>query len=145
VNFADGSCSTLCGVAGLFRSNPMTGNIERGQSLRPRAIAEGVQRPYDSDLLIPAIDTHCALLGRVPRLVAADAAFYSARNGCCEGEGRKASVFPIARPKAPSANVSRKSVGSVTARRGAPDARGASVSSNGGTASAVAATRDLPE
>ena len=38
------------------------------------------QRPYDSDLMIPAIDTHCALLGRVPRLVAADAAFYSARN-----------------------------------------------------------------
>jgi transposase, IS5 family len=38
------------------------------------------QRPYDSDLLIPAIDTHQALLGRVPRLVAADAAFYSARN-----------------------------------------------------------------
>jgi IS5 family transposase len=29
------------------------------------------QRPYDSDLLIPAIDAHCALLGRVPRLVAA--------------------------------------------------------------------------
>jgi IS5 family transposase len=38
------------------------------------------QRPYDSDLLIPAIDRHQALLGRVPRLVAADAAFYSARN-----------------------------------------------------------------
>jgi transposase, IS5 family len=38
------------------------------------------QRPYDSDLMIPAIDTHCVLLGRVPRLVAADAAFYSARN-----------------------------------------------------------------
>ena len=37
------------------------------------------QRPYDSDLLIPAIDTHCALLG-VLHLVAADAAFYSARN-----------------------------------------------------------------
>jgi IS5 family transposase len=31
------------------------------------------ERPYDSDLLIPAIDTHQALLGRVPRLVAADA------------------------------------------------------------------------
>jgi IS5 family transposase len=38
------------------------------------------ERPYDSDLLIPAIDTHHALLGRMPRLVAADAAFYSARN-----------------------------------------------------------------
>jgi transposase, IS5 family len=38
------------------------------------------ERPYDSDLMIPAIETHEALLGRVPRLVAADAAFYSARN-----------------------------------------------------------------
>jgi hypothetical protein len=37
------------------------------------------QRPYDSDLLVAAIETHQALLGRAPRLVAADAAFYSAR------------------------------------------------------------------
>ena len=32
------------------------------------------------DLLIPAIDVHQAKLGRVPRLVAADAGFYSAKN-----------------------------------------------------------------
>lgn len=38
------------------------------------------QRPSDSDLLIPAIDTHQAKLGRAPRLVAADAGFYSAKN-----------------------------------------------------------------
>ena len=38
------------------------------------------RRPYDSDLLIAAIETHQALLGRTPRLVAADAAFYSAKN-----------------------------------------------------------------
>ena len=38
------------------------------------------QRPYDSELLIAAIDAHQALLGRVPRLVAADAAFYSTKN-----------------------------------------------------------------
>jgi len=30
-------------------------------------------RPNDSDLLIAAIDTHQALLGRTPRLVATDA------------------------------------------------------------------------
>ena len=36
-------------------------------------------RPSDADLLIPAIDTHKARLGRTPRLVAADAAFYSAK------------------------------------------------------------------
>ena len=38
------------------------------------------QRPYDSELLIAAIDTHQTLLRRVPHLVAADAAFYSTKN-----------------------------------------------------------------
>jgi len=38
------------------------------------------RRPNDSDLLIPAITSHQAKLGRVPRLVATDAGFYSARN-----------------------------------------------------------------
>ena len=38
------------------------------------------QRPNDADLLIAAVETHQAKLGRTPRLVAADAAFYSAKN-----------------------------------------------------------------
>jgi IS5 family transposase len=38
------------------------------------------RRPNDSDILVAAIDTHQALLGRTPRLVAADAAFYSNKN-----------------------------------------------------------------
>jgi hypothetical protein len=38
------------------------------------------KRPYDSALLIPAIESHEEQLGRVPRLVAGDAAFYSANN-----------------------------------------------------------------
>jgi transposase, IS5 family len=38
------------------------------------------RRPNDADLLLAAIDTHQARLGRIPRLVAADAAFYSAKN-----------------------------------------------------------------
>ena len=37
-------------------------------------------RPSDSTLLIPAIESHEQQLGRTPRLVAADAAFYSASN-----------------------------------------------------------------
>ena len=37
-------------------------------------------RPHDSDLLIPAIIAHRTKLGRIPRLLATDAAFYSARN-----------------------------------------------------------------
>jgi IS5 family transposase len=38
------------------------------------------RRPNDVDLLIPAIEAHRAKLGRMPRLVAGDAAFYSAKN-----------------------------------------------------------------
>src|SRR5436305_4048978 len=38
------------------------------------------QRPSDSDLLIAAIETHRLALGCTPRLVAADAGFYSAKN-----------------------------------------------------------------
>jgi IS5 family transposase len=38
------------------------------------------RRPSDSDLLVPAIEIHHAKLGRTPRLVAADAGFYSAGN-----------------------------------------------------------------
>ena len=38
------------------------------------------QRPSDSDLLLAAIETHQAMLGCTPRLVAADAGFYSAKN-----------------------------------------------------------------
>jgi len=38
------------------------------------------RRPSDSDLLLPAIEMHEAMLGRTPRLVAADAGFYSAKN-----------------------------------------------------------------
>jgi IS5 family transposase len=38
------------------------------------------RRPADSDLLTDAIDIHQARLGRMPRLVAADAAFYSDNN-----------------------------------------------------------------
>src|SRR5258708_13171575 len=37
------------------------------------------RRPHDSDLLIAAIETHEAKLGRTPRLGAAAAAFYSAK------------------------------------------------------------------
>jgi IS5 family transposase len=38
------------------------------------------RRPNDADLLIVAIETHHARLGRIPHLIAADAAFYSAKN-----------------------------------------------------------------
>jgi IS5 family transposase len=63
------------------------------------------QRPCDSDLLIPAIDTHHALLGRVPRLVAADAAFYSARN---EAAAKAKGVKRVCIPNRSTKSLERK-------------------------------------
>jgi transposase, IS5 family len=63
------------------------------------------QRPSDSDLLIPAIDTHQALLGCVPRLVAADAAFYSARN---EAAAKAKGVKRVCIPNRATKSLERK-------------------------------------
>jgi IS5 family transposase len=53
------------------------------------------RRPNDSDILVAAIDTHRALLGRTPRLVAADAAFYSNRNeAAAKAKGVKRVCIP---------------------------------------------------
>jgi len=53
------------------------------------------QRPNDADLLIAAIETHQAKLGRMPRLVAADAAFYSAKNeAAAKAKGVKRLCIP---------------------------------------------------
>lgn len=38
------------------------------------------QRPWDSDLLLPALNVHRHLLGRMPYLITADAAFFSQSN-----------------------------------------------------------------
>ena len=51
----------------------------------------------------------------------------------------------LAQPKALSASASRESVGSATARNGAPAAKDASAWSSGDTASRAAATRDSSE
>ena len=53
------------------------------------------RRPNDCDLLIPAIDIHHAKLARVPRLLAADAAFYSAKNeAAAKAKGVKRVCIP---------------------------------------------------
>ena len=60
------------------------------------------QRPSDSDLLIGAIETHQARLGRIPRLVAADAAFYSAKNeAAAKAKGVKRVCIPNRSTKSP--------------------------------------------
>ena len=63
------------------------------------------ERPYDSDLLIEAIDTHEAVLGRVPRLVAADAAFYSANN---EAAAKAKGVKRVCIPNRSTKSLERK-------------------------------------
>ncbi len=67
------------------------------------------RRPYDSDLLVPAIDIHLARLGRAPRLVAADAAFYSAKNeAAAKAKGVKRVCIPNRSTKSPERKREQK-------------------------------------
>lgn len=63
------------------------------------------RRPNDSDLLIPSIAAHQAKLGRVPRLVAADAAFYSGRN---EAAAKAMGVKRVCIPNRSTKSLERK-------------------------------------
>jgi transposase-like protein DUF772 len=63
------------------------------------------RRPNDADLLISAIATHRTKLGRVPRLVAADAAFYSGRN---EAAAKAIGVKRVCVPNRSSKNPERR-------------------------------------
>jgi IS5 family transposase len=60
------------------------------------------RRPQDCHLLTAAIETHQAMLGRAPRLVAADAAFYSASNeAAAKAKGVKRVCIPNRSTKSP--------------------------------------------
>ena len=63
------------------------------------------QRPSDSDLLLPAIEMHEAVLGRTPRLVAADAGFYSAKN---EAAAKAKGVKRVCGPNRSSKSAERR-------------------------------------
>ena len=63
------------------------------------------RRPNDSDILVAAIDAHRALLGRTPRLVAADAAFYSNKN---EAAAKAKGVKRVCIPNRSSKSAKRK-------------------------------------
>jgi transposase, IS5 family len=63
------------------------------------------RRPSDCDLLIPAIDTHVAVFDRAPHLVAADAAFYSAKN---ERAAKRKGVRRVCVPNRASKSRHRK-------------------------------------
>jgi transposase, IS5 family len=63
------------------------------------------ERPWDSDLLLPALNVHRQLLGRMPYLVTADAAFFSQHNettACTRGVKR------VAIPNRNTKSVQRK-------------------------------------
>ena len=67
------------------------------------------RRPSDSDLLIGAVETHQARLGRTPRLVAADAAFYSAKNEMAvKAKGVKRVCIPNRSTKSPERKREQK-------------------------------------
>lgn len=63
------------------------------------------QRPSDSDLLIPALEAHEQTLGRVPRLVAGDAAFYSDAN---EAAAHAKGVTRVCVPNRSTKSAARK-------------------------------------
>ena len=97
-------------ILSLFE--PSTELIRKGKAAKPNEFGKMVklqeaenqivvdyvvyaQRPNDADLLIPAIETHRAKLGRTPYLVAADAGFYSAKNeATAEAKGVKRVCIP---------------------------------------------------
>ena len=62
-------------------------------------------RPSDSDLVIPALDAHEHTLGRVPRLIAGDAAFYSGTN---EATAHAKGVKRVCIPNRSTKSVERK-------------------------------------
>ncbi len=63
------------------------------------------QRPSDSDLLVPAIEEHQRQLGCTPRVVAADAGFFSAAN---ETAAEKLGVKRVSVPSHSTKSEQRK-------------------------------------
>ena len=99
------------------------------------------QRPHDADLLIPAIEIHAAKLGRVPRLVAADAGFYSGQNqATANAKGVRRVCIPHHGTKTTSRKLEQKKRCSAMGSDGVPDARDASASASVGMDFNVAAT-----
>ena len=100
------------------------------------------QRPHDSDLLVAAIETHRALLGRTPRLVAADAAFYSLKNeAAAQAKGVKRVCIPNRSTRSAERKREQRKRWFRDGQKWRTDPRAASAWSNDDTASTAAATR----
>jgi len=107
-------------ILSLFE--PSTEVIRKGKAAKPNEFGKMVKlqeaenqividyqvyarRPNDADLLVPAIETHRAKLGRAPYLVAADAAFYSAKN---EAAAKAKGVKRVCIPNRSTKSVERR-------------------------------------
>ena len=104
-------------IVSLFE--PTTEVIRKGKAAKPTEFGKMIKlqeaenqivieyevydrRPNDSDLLVPAIETHQATFGRVPHLLAADAAFYSGKNeAAAKAKGVKRVCIPNRSTKSP--------------------------------------------
>ena len=105
---------------------PSTEVIRKGKAAKPNEFGKMVKlqeaenqivvdyevydrRPNDAELLIPAIETHRARLGRAPYLVAADAAFYSDKNeAAAKAKGVKRVCVPNRSTKSPERKREQK-------------------------------------
>jgi len=110
----------------LSLSEPSTEVIRKGKAAKPNEFGKMVKlqeaenqivtdyevydrRPNDADLLIPAIEFHQTRLGRVPYLVAADAAFYSGKNeAAAKAKGVKRVCVPNRSTKSPERKREQK-------------------------------------
>jgi transposase, IS5 family len=107
-------------ILSLFE--PSTEVIRKGKAAKPNEFGKMVKlqeaenqividyevyekRPHDTNLLVPAIETHEAMLGRMPRLVAADAGFYSAKN---EAAAKAKGVKRVCIPNRATKNATRR-------------------------------------
>jgi IS5 family transposase len=111
-------------ILSLFE--PSTEVIRKGKAAKPNEFGKMVKlqeaenqividyevydrRPNDSDLLIAAIETHQSRFGRTPRLVAADAAFYSTKNeAAAKAKGVKRVCIPNRSTKSPERRREQK-------------------------------------
>jgi IS5 family transposase len=101
---------------------PQTEIIRKGKAAKPTEFGKMVkiqeaeeqivtdyavydERPSDCDLLLPALDVHEQLLGRTPRVVTADAAFFSQNN---ESAAQARGVKRVAIPNANTKSAERK-------------------------------------
>jgi len=108
-------------IVSLFE--PHTEVIRKGKAAKPTEFGKMVkiqeaeaqivthyevyaERPWDSDLLLPALDVHRQLLGRMPYLITADAAFFSHRNAlAAQARGVKRVAIPN---RSPNRSAGRK-------------------------------------